>query len=58
MAETDKIIELGRKPGFFRSFFNAVYTLLVFKFYIKMMYKCIFTDLDPKVFHSEIQICS
>ena len=26
MAETDKIIELGREPGFFRSVFSAVYT--------------------------------
>ena len=25
MAETDKIIELGREPGFCRSVFNAVY---------------------------------
>ena len=22
------------------------------------MYKCIFRDLDPEVFHSEVQICS
>ena len=36
MAETDKIIELGREPGFFfRSVFNTVYTLLVLKYYIK-----------------------
>ena len=34
MAETDKIIELGGEPGFFRSVFNAVYTLLVLKYYI------------------------
>ena len=33
MAETDKIIELGGEPGFFRSVFNAVYTLLILKCY-------------------------
>ena len=34
MAETDKVIGLGGEPGFFRLVFNAVYTLLVLKYYI------------------------
>ena len=33
MTETDKIIKLGGEPGFFRSVFNTVYTLLILKYY-------------------------
>ena len=37
MAEIDKIIELGGEPGFSRSVFNAVYTLLVLKYYTNIL---------------------
>ena len=39
MAETDKIIEFGGEPGFFRLVFNAVYTLLILKYYTWRSYQ-------------------
>ena len=54
MAETDKIIELGREPGFVRSVFNAVYTLLVLKYYTWRFY----WDVSWILYHRKSQNCS
>ena len=40
MAETDKIIELGREPGFFRSVFNVVYPASSQMLHLHTLIKC------------------